>query len=347
MGVEFQIVNFLSTERDRLLADALTRVPAGARGRALEIGATPSPALACCFQTLETSPLDLLADLPNGEFNFVAAIHVPGEIPIFILRQSARLLCHRGVLCARLTSAFSRGELAEMARDLDFQVCAMELGETLSLTWRKRANGWRADLAEHAALASARVTRVSNGWDDCPVVPNRGRYARLSILVSGLPMDLDLLDLEIIIGDVRATAVSLAEPDAGGQQRIMAELPGLEQTGLVPVQLRWLGERLTMEPAYVRVIPAGPIVPRIVSVISGSTREAGLTISVEDLVRPDELTVSLDGVALWGLETRCTDSKHQKYSVRLPLPDDVKAGVHEIQLMSGRRKLTPISIEID
>ena len=328
-----------------MLADSLTRVPASSRQRALEVGtAASSPALGG-FQSLENAPVSALADLPPGEFNFIAAIQVACEIPILMIRESARLLREHGVLCARLSKVFSRGDLTDLARDLDFQVCVLDVAASLSIIWRKRAPGWRVNLTDHAALASARIVRIVNAWDHSPVVPNRGRYATLSILVDGLPTDVDLLDLEILIGGVRATASSISQPDARGQQQVVAQF-SLEQTGLVPVELHWFGQHLTSEPTYVRVIPAGPIVPRIVSVASGASRVSGITISIDELARPDELTATIDGEPIWGVETVCVDSSAQHYSVLLRIADEVEPGVHEIQLIAGRRKLAPISIEI-
>ena len=235
-------------------------------------------------------------------------------------------------------------DLADLARDLDFQILLRERARWTSLIWRKRAPGWRAPLAEHAALSSARIVRVVNAFDQTPLVPSRGRYAVISISVEGLPMDVDILDLQVLVGGARANALSVSEPDTRGQQQVVAQLPSMEQTGLVPVELHWFGERLTSEPAYVRVVPPGPIVPRIVGVLGGASRVAGITVCIEDLTRPDELSALLDGVAVWGLETQVVDA--QCYDVRLSLPEEIASGVHEVQLVAGRRRLEPFAVEI-
>ena len=60
----------------------------------------------------------------------------------------------------------------------------------------------------------------------------------------------------------------LGRPSADGLQQINVWLPEETRTGLLPVELRLNGERLG-EPGIVRVIPAGPPVPRIVSITDG------------------------------------------------------------------------------
>lgn len=119
------------------------------------------------------------------------------------------------------------------------------------------------------------IVRIFNDWDHTPAVPCRGRYASISIAVEALPMDMDILDLEIRIGGVRANAVSISEPDKQGLQQILAPLPALEQTGLIPVDLHWFGERLTFEPAHVHIVPPGPVVPRIVAFSMGPVASGG------------------------------------------------------------------------
>ena len=336
-----------AADPDHLIADALTRVPVGARDTALELGCGTSAAVAGRFASVQFATVTALSELPDGGIQFIAATRVFEDdctSALSVLRQAARLLCEHGVVCARFQKGLALSDLADLARDLDFQILLLESTRWTSLIWRKRAPGWRLPLAGHAALSSSKIIRIANAYDQSPLVPSRGRYAVISISVEGLPMDVDVLDLEVLAGGARANAISVSEPDARGLQQVVAQLPAMEQTGLVPVELQWFGERLTAEPAYVRVVPPGPIVPRIVGVSGGASRVAGITVSIEDLTRPDELTALLDGVAVWGLETQAVDA--QCYDVRLFLPEDLAAGVHEIQLIAGRRKLEPFTIEI-
>lgn len=343
------------TENDPFLMDALARLSSSNRSHALEIGTdAASAALGCRFQTTQTAAPELLSTLPPAHFDFVLAsqaidgtecqMNVIGSI-----RESGRVLGPGGLLCARLAAMqFSVGELEELARDLDFQILTIDRTRprSTSILWRKRQPGWRVDLPEHATLASAQIRRIANAWDNGPVVPGRGRYASISIQVEGLPADIDLLDLSVIIGGSRATAMSIGERDARGCQEIHALLPSLEQTGLVPVELRWFSERLTTSPAHLRVIPPGPSVPRIVSVVTG-LRAAGMTVTVEELARPGEFVAEINGQTVWADEAICVDTAAQRYDVRFHLPEDLPAGRHEIRLKAGRRALAPVSVEIE
>jgi len=350
----------LSADVDSFITNALDRVPAALCDQALEIGeGSVSAAFGERFRSVQMIRQQGLSELPIGQFQFILAVRSFDEItshaPVILsMREATRLLREGGLLCVRLNNLpdspvrFSMGELAEAARDFDFQILAMEGAgsKAMWLLWRKRAAGWRASLADHAALASARIVRVMNSWDHGPVVPSRGRYAATTICVDGLPIDMDLLDLEVFIGGVRATATFIGEPGPQGLQEIHAILPNLEQTGLLRVELRWFGELITTGAAYVRVIPPGPVVPRIARVASGSSRLAGITVSIEELARPDELLATIDGRPVWGLEAFCTDPGAQSYEVRFQLPDEIPAGIHEIRMSVGRRKLPPIAVEI-
>ncbi|HEY3742240.1 MAG TPA: hypothetical protein VGL53_20455 [Bryobacteraceae bacterium] len=347
------------TENDPFLLEALARLSASNRGHALELGVGESGALGCRFQTTQTSAPDALSTLPAEHFDFILASRVFDENAFLTtivasVREAGRLLRAGGLLCARLndlrgsTTLFSVGELEEMARDLDFQILTIDRTRprSTSILWRKRQPGWRIDLPEHATLASAEIRRIANAWDNGPVVPGRGRYASISIQVEGLPGDIDLLDLAVLIGGFRATAMSIGELDARGWQEIHALLPNLEQTGLIPVELQWFGERLTTSPAHLRVIPPGPSVPRIVNVATGM-RAAGITVTVEELARPGEFVAEINGQTVWADEAICVDTAAQRYDVRFHLPEDLPAGRHEIRLKAGRRALPLVSVDIE
>ena len=346
---------------DSFIAGALERVSAGARDQAVEIGTGQTTApLGCTFRSAQMVQPGALADCPAGAFQFVLAARsfdqMYSVIPVIeCFRQSARLLRESGLLCARLNclpdsaTRFTTGDLTELSRDLNFQILAVEgVGsKNMWMLLRKRAPGWRLNLSDHAALASAHIVRVTNSWDNGPVVPSRGRYSSITISIDGLPIDMDLFDLEVFIGGIRAQVTFISEPDARGLQQVRAMLPSLEQTGLIPVELRWFGERLTPDLAYVRVIPPGPIVPRIARIAGGATRLAGITVTIEELARPDEFAALINGVPVWGVEIFCTDPSTQTYDVRFQLPDEISAGTHEIEMTAGRHRLPPVAVEID
>ena len=332
----------------QLLADAISHLPSETRHRALAIGTQP-PGLASHFESSQAAAPSALSDLSPGLFNFITTGFAFDDTlqpaPIFFaLREATRLLRENGILSARFPKLFSAGELTDLARDLDFQVLAHEAitSRWVTIVWRKRVPGWRALLQDQAFQTTARVTSIGNAWDQTPVVPSRGRFAAISITVEALPVDADLFDLEIRIAGIRATAVSISTKDRDGQQHIIAQLPGLDQTGLIPVDVRWFGHCLG-DQSHVRVVPPGPLVPRIASV---APHPSEITVSIEELGRPDELTGTLDGTPLWGLETHSTNSTTQAYDVRVPIPNGTAPGIHEIQLRAGHRKLAPFIVEL-
>jgi len=213
-------------------------------------------------------------------------------------------------------------------------------------TWRKREPEWRTNLADLAQGSSARIRRLTNAFGTEPVVPSRGRYAAVSVWVENLAPEADLLDLEILIGGARAHTSAISPPFAGsGLQRMDARFPDLEQTGLIMVELNWFGRRLG-EPATLRVIPPGPIVPQVVGVSGSASRLNGITVSLEELARVDEFSATIDDRAVWGIEAVCTDPDALSYDINFQLPDDTSAGVHKVQLSVGRRKLPPLSVEL-
>jgi hypothetical protein len=348
-------------DADSFITGALGRVPAANREQALEIGTGQAcSSLGCRFGVVQMVQPAALADLPPGQIDFILCSRAFNEtthleIVVTCFRESARLLRHGGLLCMRLnnlpdsTTRFSSGELQEMARDLDFQILTIDgvRSKSMWILWRKRAPGWRFELPDHAMLASVTIRRIANAWDNEPIVPGRGRYASIAIQVEGLPVDMDLLDLEILVGGARATATSIGELTSGGLQDIHALLPSFEQTGLVPVELRWFGERLTPAPSHLRIIPPGPSVPHIVEIAAGATRMAGITVSIEELSRPGEFSATINGQTLWASDAVCTDPVAQRYDVRFQLPEELPSGVYEMRLMAGRRKLAPVSIEIE
>ena len=78
-------------------------------------------------------------------------------------------------------------------------------------------------------------------------------------------------------------------------------LPELEATGLLPVEIQWLGRRIC-PPATLRVIPPGPSVPRIYSLSDGINQVAGTRIEtrlvkmkIEEVARPHEIEASVGG----------------------------------------------------
>lgn len=327
-----------------------------------------------------------LGQFPDGSFDFVYSYavfqHIPSRDVVFqYLREIQRVLKAGGL--ARLQfnglprgsrdsfntwsgARFSGGELLEFATLNDFQVLAMENASTQYLwtTWRKRSSGWRAGLdrkqeewaessADPAPLETgARIRRITNASSSEPLAPCRGRFASINLWVEHLPDDAGLYDLRVTVGDNFGAVTYIGARNASGLQQVCVILPELEATGLLPVELRWLG-RAIAPAATLRVIPPPPSVPQIRAITDGVNLVAAnraetrsIKMVLEEIARPHEIEASVAGFPVEDLEFFCTDPRPQRFEVNFRLPEQVGAGRHPLQVRLGRRKLAPVMIEV-
>ena len=154
------------------------------------------------------------------------------------------------------------------------------------------------------------------------------------------------------IGSSLGTVTAISAPDRDGWQRIRVDLPELEATGLLPVQLLWL-DRPISPPATLRVIPPGPSVPRLHSVTDGVNLVAGPRIEtravklvLEEIARPHEIEVSVGGYPVGDLEYFCIDPRPQRFEVNFRLPEETTVGRHPLEVRIGRRRLAPVMLEV-
>src|SRR5579885_2117876 len=249
---------------------------------------------------------------------------------------------------------FSSMELMEFARLHDFQVLALEGAGTQYMwtTWRKQPAGWMAAQEGRKVEATIAIRRITNANSSEPVAPSRGRFASISIWVENLPPDAGLHHLQVTVGSSFGTVCYIGPPDRAGLQQINVILPELEATGLLPVEILWLGQKIS-PPATLRVIPPGPSVPRIRMITDGVNLVADRRIEtrhikmvLEEIQRPHEIEVLVDGLPVTDLEYFCTDPRPQRFEVNCRLPETVGAGVRSLELRIGRRKLPPVAIEV-
>lgn len=219
-------------------------------------------------------------------------------------------------------------------------------------TWRQREPGWFAAQQEIVPEETVRIRRITNAQSSEPVAPCRGRFASISIWAENLPPESGLHHLRVTIGDSIGTVTYIGSPDHAGLQQVTVILPELEATGLLPVELRWLGTRIA-PPAVLRVIPPGPSVPRLASITDGvnlvsdrriETRNVKMT--MEEVVRPYEIEASVGGHPVENLEYFCIDPRPQKFEVNFRLPEEVGPGRHDLVVQLGRRKLAPVALEV-
>jgi len=316
----------------------------------------------------QTSDLSLF---PDESFDFVYSYavfqHIPSrEIVLGYLTEARRVLKADGVLRCQVNGLpeatqhyttwdgvrISAEEVADFALRHDFQVYALEHPATQYLwtTWRKRPAGWRAKLRPTPA-PSTRIRIISNALTADPLVPAAGPRAFAALWIEALPADCDLLNLEIRI-DGRPGALSYLGPPAwDGVVQLNAAIPPGTRTGLVPVEMFWLGLPLTS--AWMRIVPPGPVVPRLTDVRDGDNLLSGtrivsgsVTVVMEEILHPEQFRATIDGAPMETLYTYHIEPVEQRYDFNLPLPGSVGRGSHELRVYLGPRAFAPVTIEV-
>jgi SAM-dependent methyltransferase len=312
-----------------------------------------------------------LAPLASDYFDFVYSYavfqHIPSrDVVLNYLAEIRRVLKNGGVARLQLNGLppgakvantwegvrFSREEVAEYARDHDFQLLALEGAGTQYMwtTWRKQPAGWRSALQHTGTLAT--VQRSGDAHTGEPVVPATGRFSYVSFWMERLPADCDLNDLRVAFEGAPGTACYIGPPEWGGLNQLNVLLPRGVRTGLLPVELLWLGKPLC-PPIWLRIIPPGPAVPRICSVTDGTNLLAGTRIEsgmvkvvLEDLADAEVVTATVDEHPVEDLEWFLTDALTGRFEMNFRLPPDLPRGSHELKVRQGTRDFPPFTIEV-
>jgi SAM-dependent methyltransferase len=319
-----------------------------------------------------TSDLSLF---PAESFDFVYSYavfqHIPSrEVVLGYLADARRVLKAGGILRCQINGLpetaqryttwdgvrISAAVVAGFAVRHDFQLYALENADTQYLwtTWRKRQAGWRARLQNGLRPMPAPATCIriiSNALTADPMVPASGPRAFAALHIENLPADCDLINLEVRI-DGRPGALSyLGPPEWDGVVQLNAAIPAGTRTGLVPVEVFWLGAPLTS--AWMRVVPSGPVVPRLCAVRDGDNLLSGTRILsrcvklvFEETLRPDLFHATIDGIAVRSALTVCTDPVEQRQEVNFALPEPIGPGLHDLRIHIGSRAFPPVTIEV-
>jgi SAM-dependent methyltransferase len=267
-----------------------------------------------------------LEHFDDDSFGFVYSYavfqHIPSRDVVYqYLREIARVLTLGGLAHLQFNglprdpifegsyntwtgARFSAQEILEFTQDSGFQVLALEGASTQYMwtTWRKRPL-W----GSQSCRLPVPIRRITNASSSEPVAPCRGRFASISLWVENLPEDAGLHDLRVLIGGSRGTVEHIGPPNRDGFQQVSVALPPMDATGLLPVELLWRDKRIS-PPATLRVIPPGPLVPRLESVCDAvnlvavdriETRLVKMTL--EEISRPEEIRASIDGLAVEAL----------------------------------------------
>ena len=310
---------------------------------------------------------DHLAPLEPHSYDFVYTL----DPSVATLRQIRRVLKAGGYcwICFDAigyeSPVHTRVDLLEFAQGEDFQVLALENmgGQGLWTAWCKQPRGWYASLQEqHGKAAAFPITgtgelpgefpvvirRITNASNSEPLAPCRGRFASIAIYAERLPADAGLHHLRVTVGSSFGTVTYIGpagHPGYGaGYRQIRVDLPELEATGLLPVQLHWLDAPIS-QPVAFRVIPPGPSVPRLVSLSKRVTAQV-LKLTAEEIGRPDEMEIRVGGLPVQGLNYVCTDRRARRFEIAFEMPAGIEPGKHALELRVGRRRVPAVEIEV-
>jgi SAM-dependent methyltransferase len=312
-----------------------------------------------------------LAGFAGESFDFVYSYavfqHIPSREAIFgYLREACRVLAPGGVFWFQADAApgategadtwrgarIAGGEIAAFAREAGLLLMAVESPATPHMAVTIQKPRRPAPLP----AGPPRIRRITDAYNSVPVVPARGRWAFASLWIEGLPADSDLNTLEATVGHARARAEYLGPflgpPGSDGVQQFNIQLPPGIEPGLQPIEVLYRGKPIA-PPSFVRVIPPGPTVPRLVWLsdadeILSTTRIACRSIQAafEEIPDASQFRASVDGCAVETFEARCVDPVRPLFEVICPLPAGIGPGPHRLDIAVGSRRFPEVTIEV-
>ena len=313
------------------------------------------------------APNSDLSAFADESFDFIYSYavfqHIPSREVVFgYLDESVRVLKPGGLIRCQINGLppsarsydtwsgvrVSAEEVRDYARARRLALLALEGVGTqyLWVTFRKPF----ADAGSEAPLVLLpRIHRVSNANSSEPAIPLRGRFAALGLWVEGLPEWADLLRLEAFVDGAPAFLSYLAHPEPDGLRQLNLHLPEGLTSGLKPLHLLLDGQPVAE--ARVRLVPPGPVVPRLVSLTDGIDLLSGtnitsrtVKISFEEIERPEDLRVFVrwagaDPVPAEEMEYFCTNPRVPSHELNFRMPAAAPAGEVEVLVGLGRRLL--------
>jgi SAM-dependent methyltransferase len=301
-------------------------------------------------------------------YSYAVFQHIPSREVVFqYLREARRVLKPGGVLRCQINGLPAHAkqydtwsgvriapeELAGFTRANDLQLLALEQPGTqyMWMTCRKRERGWVASLAGREPAGGTVIRRISNALTSEAASPASGPSAALTLLMERLPEECDLNHMAVT-ADGQNCRVAYIGPAERGTCQVNVMLPQGIRTGLVAVEASWLGRPLCA-PGWVRIIPAGPLVPRVKAVSDGInllsdsrivTRSVKVTMS--EVAHSHEFRATVAGQEALDVESFCTDPLMQRYEFNFRLPASVGTGRHELRIRMGKREFAPLAIEV-
>jgi hypothetical protein len=103
-----------------------------------------------------------------------------------------------------------------------------------------------------------------------------------------------------------------------------------------------------------RIIPAGPSVPRIgaltdgVNLLSDNRITSGiLKVTMTEVAHPRELRVTVDGGDAVVSDSFCVDPVAERWEFNIDVPASAGPGPHEVRIAIGKRTFPPMVIEVE
>ena len=186
--------------------------------------------------------------------------------------------------------------------------------------------------------SATRIRNLTNAVTGESAAPVSGPMASLSLWVENLPPTGDLNSFSVTADARPCRLIYLGEPAHDGVSQLNVALPEGVRTGLVPVALSSPSGPLC-DPASARIIPAGPAVPRLVSIsdgvnlISGNRIASGtVKVTMAEVPHPDAFRVLVDGHPPRSIDSFCVDPLLQRHEFNFRLPAHVPAGPHQVRV---------------
>jgi SAM-dependent methyltransferase len=300
-----------------------------------------------------------LGQFADDSFEFVYSYavfqHIPSrDVVLEYMREIARVLKPGGVFHGQFNGlahqgdtntwsgvVFSAADIRAFTRDHRLLLLNLD-GEHTQYMWTTWARAARP--AGFNEIAAPAIRRITNAYTGEPLIPQRGRHAALSLWINHLPAGCDLNNLEVLVDGEPGVTIYVGPADSEGLQQVNAWLPDGVRTGLVPVELRRDGYPLCPT-AIARIIPSGPLVPRIVSVTDGinlveknATRTGLLKVQIEEVSAPDLVSATVDEEPVKHLDILRTDPRPPRHELNLELPRGLSPGDHILRIQVGPRR---------
>ena len=315
------------------------------------------------------SPGSDLAIFPGGKFDFVYSYavfqHIPSREVVFnYLREAHRVLKPGGILRCQINGLpahakqydtwsgvrIAPSEILEFTAGAGLQLLALEQIWTqyMWITCRKRATGWKPAAHPFAAV----IRNICNAYTGEAVVPASGPAAAISVYLRRFPEECDLNRLTLHADGMPCRLTYLGEPGRDVVSQVNGVLPEGIRTGLVPVELKWMGEPVC-ETGWIRVVPPGPAVPRISMITDGINLLSGtrivtrcVKVTMFDVTQPELFRAAIDGDPGLDTDAFCVDPIAQRFEFNFRIPPRVPPGPHHIQIAIGRRQFAPQPVEV-